>query len=179
MGRSSAGQHLPCCFLIRSDLFTWPKRPELPAVIKIGNVGIGYRNNHVRLAVSVHIFESDGHDCQVLPVPVQGQALIEFGFCRIPCRKLNHFNVGAEVKRDKMAWTPFAVVIVADDGIGLEGAGSAIMPVVLRHIPPLYRYSSKYPQGEHCCHANAKDQRPMDTLSLPRGFCLFPACSLL
>src|SRR5437660_2151719 len=47
--------------------------------------------------------------------------------------------------------------------INLKCPGSSIMPIILRHVPPGNQHISKYPQGKHCCHANAKDQRPMDT----------------
>src|SRR5207245_1592829 len=62
-----------------------------------------------------------------------------------------------------MARTLYAVVVVAYHCIYLKRAGSAIMPVVLRHVPPVDRYISKYPQTEHDKHANAKYQRPMNT----------------
>src|SRR5438105_4405823 len=52
------------------------------------------------------------------------------------------------------------------------------MPVVLRHDPPGNKHIPKYPKNEHCCHANAKDQGPMDTASWPRSFFLFLDCSL-
>src|SRR5947209_5836814 len=139
--------------LILADVFSWLERSELPAIIHVDNVGICHGNNHVRLSVAIHVAETDGHHCYILSVSVEGQALIDFRFGCIPCGKLDDLNVRSEVHRDKMARTTQTVVVVADHCIYLIGAGPSVMPIILRHIPPMYRYIPKHPENKHESHA--------------------------
>src|SRR6266851_4712728 len=78
----------------------------------------------------------------------------------VSTRALDHLHATVQIDGNKMARTGCRVV-VSNDGIRLERARPAIVPVILGHLPPGEEHTSPNPQRQHRQHPHPKKEQPM------------------
>src|SRR6266567_1344826 len=135
-------------------------RSKLPVLVDEDNTLSLDMDHHVWLAIAIDVLERQGDGRHILSIPKQRWSKIDHGMRTVPSRALDHLHATVQVDGDKMAWTGCRVVI-ADDGIHLEGTRPAVVPVILGHLPPSEELTPHHPQRQHCQHPYSKKEQPM------------------
>src|SRR5258708_14508941 len=91
--------------------------------------------DHIRLAIAIHVSNLRSNRRQILTIAKQGRAIIDAGMRRISPRQFEDHYMPVEVDKDKVRGIARAIV-VAYYGINLKGARPAICHVILVYLPP-------------------------------------------
>ena len=123
---------------------------------------LGYDVGNPYTMVSIDINEAECHRNELLTAAVKLRPDVDARFRCVASWKLNHLNTPVQIECDKVARVACRVV-VAYDGIDLEGARATIVQIVPRRIPPAYRQRQERPQHQHEDHAQAQEQQGVRT----------------
>ncbi len=143
--------------------FPRPCRAERSILVDEDKVTIGDIDDHVELAVAAHIQEGEGHYGQVLSLADQGRAEVDFGLRGIPSWELDHLDMTVEVDSNEMAGVAGGVGM-SDHPVDLVGPRTAVVPVILGHLPPRGEQAQDDPAQKHGAEGQPEKEQPMGAM---------------
>src|SRR6266568_3442085 len=143
--------------------FPRPCRAERSILVDEDKVTIGDIDDHVELAVAAHIQGGEGHYGQVLSLADQGRAEVDFGLRGIPSWELDHLDMTVEVDSNEMAGVAGGVGM-SDHPVDLVGPRTAVVPVILGHLPPRGEQAQDDPAQKHGAEGQPEKEQPMGAM---------------